>query len=152
MHTIRPARETDLPKILELIHHTIKVCYPEIYRPKVIGYFLNYHNPTEIARRMREEILLVLEESDIIKATGFIVSDELGGVYVDPSCQRRGMGTAVVNRLLELAKKNKIERLVLHSTPTAKHMYDKLGFTVVYKKIEYIGDEPLEYYRMEYLM
>ena len=62
------------------------------------------------------------------------------------------MGTALVNLLLDYARQKKIKRLVLHSTPIAMHMYDKSGFRMLCKKVDYVDNEPLEYIEMEYLL
>jgi len=152
MYTIRPARKEDITEIHKLINKTIRISYPQIYKPRVVQYFIDHHNLSEIEKRMNDGFFLVLLDFNVIRATGFIDKSELGGVYVDPECQRKGMGSAVVNSLLEYASKHGIKRLFLHSTPTAKHMYDTFGFKVLCKRIENICNEPLEYYRMEYLM
>jgi GNAT superfamily N-acetyltransferase len=149
MVEIRNFIHTDIAATKELIHTTIQTCYPAIYAPDVVDYFLNYHSEEDILRSDSEGHLLVLLYDGIIRATGFLAGHELGGVYVHPQYQRRGFGTAIVERLLELAIDEQLYKVRLDATPLAKPLYDKLGFRLVRFATQMIGNEPLDYFEME---
>jgi putative acetyltransferase len=83
-----------------------------------------------------------------ILGTGFLVKEEMGGVYVHPQYQRNGIGTAIIMHLHEIALKSEINRIWLDATPFAKPLYLKLGFTVTSPMTEMIEDQPLHYFKM----
>jgi GNAT superfamily N-acetyltransferase len=149
MIEIEEFRQSDIAEVQALIHLTIKECYPEIYPPEVVDFFLNYHSKHQILHRAKTGKLLVIKRNEKIIATGFIAIDELGGVYVHPDLQGRGYGSQIVEHLLKVAADNKISKVHLDSTPIAKHMYEKLGFQLMRPAVQMIGNVPLDYYIME---
>jgi GNAT superfamily N-acetyltransferase len=149
MLTIQQVGHEDKSAVIDLIHTTIRTCYPTIYPPKVVQFFLEYHSPKEVERRLKGGTLLVLKLGDEICGTGFLYEEELGGVYVHPDHQRKGYGYKIVRELLQLAQKQKLKRVWLDATPIAKPLYDKLGFILVSELTQWIGDERLDYFKME---
>jgi GNAT superfamily N-acetyltransferase len=149
MITIDKFNVYDLDELYDLIQFTINKCYPEIYPPEIVDFFLNYHSKNEILRRAEAGTLLVLRWNNKIIATGFINYNEFGGVYVHPDMQGMGYGSFIVEHLLKVAAENKIIKVHLDSTPIAKRLYEKLGFQLVSPAIQMVGDIPLEYFKME---
>jgi GNAT superfamily N-acetyltransferase len=141
--------ESDLDAVFALIQLTIKKCYPEIYPPEVVDFFLGYHSRSQILKKSRTGKLLVIKKNKEIIATGLLTGDELGGVYVNPDLQGNGYGSMMVKQLLKLAKDNKIEKVHLDSTPIAKRMYEKLGFQLMRPAVQMVGKIPLNYFIME---
>ena len=151
MFKIREIKESEYPDIRQLIHTTVITCYPAIYPPRVVQFFLHHHSIEEIHRRATTGVVIGLFINQVIRATGFLSEGELGGVYVHPEFQRKGLGTAVVNHLLGIASKEKLNRIWLDATPIAKPMYDRLGFKLVKPMIMYVQEAQLQYYKMEKL-
>ena len=131
------------------MHHTISVCYPAIYPLEIVRFFLDYHSEKEILRRASSGTILVLIFDGVIRATGFLDGEELGGVYVHTEYQRRGFGTEIVNNLLRIASNGKQQYVRLDATPIAKSMYEKLGFKMVSPAVQMVGEVPLRYFKME---
>ena len=55
----------------------------------------------------------------------------LEDVYVDENFRGKGLGTRVVNKVMELAKENKCYKLIAtsrHSRPKVHELYRKIGF------------------------
>jgi len=152
MFEIRKIAEHEYPSIQRLIHTTVKTCYPAIYPPEVIEFFIQHHSLEEISRRAISGVVLVLVSEGFILATGFLADGELGGVYVHPDYQRQGLGTLIVKRLLEIACREKLNSIWLDATPIAKPMYDKLGFELISNMVQYVGDVPLHYFKMEKIL
>jgi ribosomal protein S18 acetylase RimI-like enzyme len=146
---IREINEGEVPVVKDLIHHTIKSCYPGIYPPKVVNFFLNYHSLQQIQKRRNCGTLLVLISSGEIRGTGFIDGSEMGGVYVHPQHQGKGYGTRLVLRLMEIASEKKLPSIWLDATPLAKPLYDKLGFTLLSPMQQYVENSQLDYFKME---
>ena len=49
-------------------------------------------------------------------------------IYVEPTDRRRGIGTEIVNRLVEQAGSRGYSIIMLNATETGKSIYKKLGF------------------------
>lgn len=129
--------------------YTISTCYPAIYPKEVVQFFLDYHSESEILRRANSGVVIVLLNNEIIRGTGFLDGEELGGVYVHPDFQQRGFGKAIVKQLLLIARDLEQKYIHLDSTPIAKPMYEKLEFKLVSHAVQMVGDVPLHYFIME---
>lgn len=149
MFIIRRIGPNDFEPVKKLIHLTIKACYPSIYPREVINFFLRYHSVKEIKRRADSGLVLVLEENNELRATGFFMEEEMGGVYVHPDFQKKGYGSAIVKKLLEYAIEKKSRYIHLDATPLAKPLYLKMGFDNVGPATQWVDDVPLHYFRME---
>jgi len=49
-------------------------------------------------------------------------------MYTKPVWRRKGIGTAILEKLIEEAKKRGVEAIKLHATPIGKTLYEKRGF------------------------
>ena len=56
---------------------------------------------------------------------------EIHAFFIDPDCQRRGIGRLLWQKVLERAKAQGLERLYLDADPAAVPFYEAMGFTVV---------------------
>jgi predicted N-acetyltransferase YhbS len=63
----------------------------------------------------------------------------LADVVVDPALRGRGIGSALVRRLVAKAAELGVERLYLY-TPDQERLYARLGFQVL-ERVEYRGEE-----------
>ena len=63
----------------------------------------------------------------------------LGGLLVPPEWRKRGVGTMLMHRAVEEARRLNISRLYLW-TPSAERLYRKLGWQVV-ERTNYFGKE-----------
>lgn len=139
----------DLSELQKLIHTTIKKCYPVVYAPEIIDFFLNYHSKEEILTRSEKAVIMLLRIDNKMIATGFLHENEIGGVYVLPEYQGLGYGRKIVESLLEIAKENELEDIHLDSTPIARAMYEKLGFHITENAVQMVGHVPLPYFKMK---
>jgi GNAT superfamily N-acetyltransferase len=67
------------------------------------------------------------------------LSPWLAGVFVLPEHRRRGIGVALVQRIIDEARTLGVQRLYLYS-PSAERFYSRLGWTVV-ERTSYRGAE-----------
>lgn len=149
MDPIRSIEKHETGIVKHLIHLTIERCYPAIYPSEVVNFFLNYHTGAEIEKRMQNGLVIVFEYDRQIRGTGFLQDEEMGGVYVHPDFQRRGIGEKIVRYLTDRALEQGIERIWLDATPLAKPLYDKLGFSLISPMTQWVGKVPLHYFKME---
>ncbi|MFX0039822.1 MAG: GNAT family N-acetyltransferase [Promethearchaeota archaeon] len=49
-------------------------------------------------------------------------------MYTEPKWRRKGIGSALLEKLFEEIKKKGIQSVVLHTTPDGRHLYEKYGF------------------------
>ena len=90
--------------------------------------------------------LVALEDGAVI-GTGALKLDDLelrpslnpwlGGLFVLPSHRNRGVATALINRLLEEARRLHLSVLYLW-TPSAESLYSKLGWKTI-ERLDYCG-------------
>ncbi len=50
-------------------------------------------------------------------------------MYTKPEWRRKGIGSAIFEKLLEEIKKAGIQNISLHATPNGRNLYEKFGFT-----------------------
>jgi predicted N-acetyltransferase YhbS len=90
---------------------------------------------------------LVAIIDDVVVGTGALkehdlqlrpnLSPWLGGMFVDPKFRNGGVGSVLVTRLIEEARKLKLPRLYLWTT-SAESLYLRLGWTRI-EKLQYCG-------------
>ena len=51
------------------------------------------------------------------------------GMYVEPDYRGRGIGTAILNKVVETALKKEYKVIMLNASDMGKPMYEKMGFT-----------------------
>lgn len=111
----------------------------------------NIIEPESLVKRIKELIkqknshFLVVELNDEIVGFGGLVWYKIPSkgiiawieeVVVDSQYRKHGIGTALMERLLKLAKTKKVKQVKLTSAPAAKSLYEKLGF--INKDNEYL--------------
>ena len=148
---LRKAKDSDIPDLVRHIHNTIKQCYPAIYSSEVVQFFLEYHNGKVVLDKVNNETVMVLFDHGKLVGTGYLNKDEIGGVYIDPQYQRKGYGSKIVKKLLNIAKTKNIETVWLDATPIAYKFYLILGFRLIEEKTDFVGEKfsPLLYYKMQ---
>jgi ribosomal protein S18 acetylase RimI-like enzyme len=71
--------------------------------------------------------------AEILTRWGASKAAEITLLVVDPQYQNRGIGAALLQKLLEAFKKASVDVVTLHcpaDAKSAKHLYEKLGFEV----------------------
>lgn len=146
---IKKFSKDKLDDCIQLIHNTINLCYPSIYSPEIIDFFIKYHNSKDLSKKASKGTMLLLFYNESLLVTGYLFKREIGGVYVHPGYQRMGLGKILVSKLLRIATDKKFDHVWLDATPIALDFYKSLGFTVTKECTDYVGNNtPLHYYRM----
>ena len=92
--SIRRFREPDLCQLVRLISETIGISYAEVYAPRAVQFFKDFHSEKKIADRGKTGTTLVVEEDGELVATGSLVDGEIVAVFVHPRLQKGGRGKA----------------------------------------------------------
>jgi len=127
---VRAATPADLPALLALEGGSVGAAH---------------WSPAEYRRLFAEagRVVLVIEENAV---QGFIVGRELGpeweieNIVVAGSVQRRGLGTRLVQKLLDLARSRGAQAVFLEvreSNRAARTLYSKAGFVEIGRRRSY---------------
>lgn len=65
----------------------------------------------------------------------------LMNVYTRPSFRKTGVGEYVVNWLIDKAKERGATKISLETTPTARHLYEKIGFVPMLNDMQLTANE-----------
>jgi putative acetyltransferase len=149
---IRKARLDDSAELARLHRGTIRHINKHDYSEQEIAVWSKRTN----ARRFRTShdltIRYVAEEdgkivgfSDINKAD----PSEFWGLYVHKDHIGHGIGSRLMQKMEEVARKMGAKKFTLESTKTAQSFYEKQGFRMVQKGVHSIGDQTLDIMVME---
>src|SRR5207244_3812103 len=86
--SIRRFQESDLCQLVRLISETIGISYAEVYPPRAVQFFKDFHSEKKIADRSKTGTTLVIEEDGELMATGSLVGGEILAVFVHPRLQK----------------------------------------------------------------
>ena len=151
MISIQPFHTKNLKVTIDIIHATVKKCYPEFYSPQVIDFFLEYHNKESLLKKHETgEVYNIVTDSKIV-GSGYLVENELGGLYILPEFQGLGLGLKMMNYLLKRAQSQNLSKVWLDATPNSKNFYAKHGFKLIQEETLMVEEKyPLPYFVMEY--
>ena len=86
---------------------------------------------------------------------GFIVAfaslkgaDQLDLLYVDPAAGRQGVGAALIDALIRLARSRGAKRLTAEASDVSKPLFDRLGFAAERRSLVQIDDQWLAHTTM----
>jgi len=123
-------------------------CLVKVYEGQVIGVIIAYH-VSELAKLDQEMLEIISRNAK--KDAKVDKEAEEGDFYIDtvsvnPEYQGLGIGTELLNGLLEHAKTIGVKRVSLNvdqDKPAARRLYEKVGFG--YEKVQQIMGKPYDY-------
>lgn len=129
--SIRRVRTTDMPYIYEIEQLSFKQPYSSVY--------------IDSLAHLASKTFLVAEKDG--KIAGYVVAIVQGAglghiisIAVHPKCHRKGIGTALILRLMEILKEqgaSAVRLEVRKSNIAAQKMYAKLGFKIAHTLQKY---------------
>jgi putative acetyltransferase len=134
---VRAAVPADAASIVNVHFRAVHETARPFYSEQIVQRWSPPPNEARVARAMKgivdEQEMLVAEIDEIICGFGSIVpnAEELRAVYVDPAFGRRGVGSAILQCLEELAVRRGVRRLSLDSSLNAEVFYAKHGYAVL---------------------
>ena len=147
---IRRLVVTDLPRIQKLICMTIDKCYKGRLFDYVVAYLKRFHSRENILAVAEKGYTVVVERDGKIVATGSLIEGVILRVYVDPNCQKQGIGKLIMKVLEKRALQEGYDEVILRATEISWQYYQLMGYTIVEKNYVAVEkDARLEYYKME---
>jgi GNAT superfamily N-acetyltransferase len=147
--TVRCFCARDLDDLWALVCETVETSYAAVYPPRVVEFFLEYHERSKILSDSANGLTLVVLSADDLIATGTCVGTTARRVFVRGDLQRRGIGKLIMAELEADALARGVTRLDLSASLPAKDFYLGLGYGVVSEEdYEVAPGQHLEYYEM----
>jgi putative acetyltransferase len=121
---IRKYSETEIPRLLEIWEAAALIAHPFLSN--------DFH---EMVKKAMKEMYLPNSDTWVYEASGNILGfiamldNEIGGLFVDPNQQAKGIGTALVNQMHQLHDTLEVE--VFEKNKIGKPFYEKYGFKVI---------------------
>jgi putative acetyltransferase len=133
--TIRPYSDDDLGQLLDVW-----------YRASLIAHWFLTEEFLETERRQIAEHWLPIAETLVAENDGVVVGflamigNEVGGIFVDPDFQGRGIGRA----LMDAARDSRpfLELDVFEANSVGRRFYDAYGFDVIGRHINEVVGQP----------
>lgn len=134
--SVRPMRFEEARRFLEIHHESVRGIAAKDYPAAVIDCWAALPITQEIVDRFLinrdDEIRLMAEMNGQTVGVGALVlkNSELRACYILPSAARRGVGTALVMQIEQIAREHGASHLQLQSSLTAEPFYTALGYVV----------------------
>ena len=145
---IRQYEPTDCEDLVKLFYHSVHTINAKDYSQEQLNVWATNKIDLEVWNKsLSEHYTVVAVENNIIVGFGDIdKSGYLDRLYVHKDYQRQGIATAICDKLEQAVKVNKI---ITHSSITAKPFFEQRGFMVVKEQQVERGGIALTNYVME---
>jgi len=149
---IRRSVIEDAAELARLHKGTIRTINKADYSPKQIEVWSKRTN----AKRFRNSHAIavryvVIDGKKIVGFSDFKKEDPetFWGLYVHKDHLGKGIGSLLMQKMEDVARKMGIRRFILEATTTARTFYEKQGFRVMRKSTHAIEDQNLDIFIME---
>ncbi len=131
--SIRVAQARDADAIGCVVRAALRATMAMHYSPAFIEQQCAVWSGAHVGRLMASpgRAMLVAARGDAIVGTACLHDDSVRKVFVDPSCQRAGIGRRLIEQIEHIAIGRGINVLRVQSTINAANFYARLGFWIV---------------------
>jgi len=125
---IRKFNEKDLNAVYNLIRKTIDFSYSGVYPEEAIEFFKEYHNRKNILNDAAAGYTVVAERDGEILGTSTLIGSHIQRTFVNPECQRHGIGGMIVDELEKKAVLKKPASITLEASLVSRRFWESRGF------------------------
>lgn len=132
---IRRFRAEDAEETSAVIQRALRVSNAPDYPPEIIREMIELYSAANLTEQAENEHLYVLLDGERLVGCGGIApymgrrsESILVTIFILPECQGRGWGKALMRTLEDDAYFRRAERVVIHSSITARDFYLGLGY------------------------
>ncbi len=142
MYSIRKANFDDIDKLIELrieflkeIQDSLNNMEMKIFQKSLRDFFLEKMKSNEYISWLAENENKIIATSGLsflqrppyfLNITGKFAY--IMNMYTKPTWRRKGIGSALLEKLIKEIKRKGIQLVVLHATPSGIKLYEKYGF------------------------
>jgi putative acetyltransferase len=130
---IRPYKESDYIEIADLFHSAVHSIDSALYSQEEIEAWaptpLNYQFWK--ARLLVKKPFLAIKDSIIVGFVELEIDGHIDCLYVHPDFQSKGVGKALVNKVLKVANERGVKRLYVEASKVAKPLFEQFGFELL---------------------
>ncbi len=140
----------DEPYLAEVYRQAIHQTAAADYTPEQLAAWCPaQHDPDRWAERIRGIKPFVAELDGVIVGYADVQSDgHIDHFFVAPEAGRRGVGSALMQRIHDVARVNRLSRLYSEVSLTARPFFEKFHFTVNEAQVVIVRGIPLNNFRM----
>jgi predicted N-acetyltransferase YhbS len=131
---IRRLRKEDATEVSNIIRRCLKEVNYKDYSKKIIISLCNFFTPSLIIKNLKDRTTFVAVENDKVIGTASLKGDKVFTVFINPDIQGKGVGSKLMDKVEDLAKKKEYKIIKVPSGLTSLGFYKKRG----YKKVKLI--------------
>lgn len=127
---IRRAQELDLPELAELFRQTVLAIAPKKYTPAQTYAWASFAADSSHFRQFILEgtTYVAQDETGILGFAGIATDGHISSVYVRSDCIHQGIGSTLMEKLLEYANDQGMQRLYAEASEFSLGLFQKFGF------------------------
>jgi len=131
---IRKFKKEDATKVSNIIRRCLREVVSKDYPKKAIESLCEFFTPTLLIKNLKDRIIFVAVENDKVVGTASLKGYTVFTVFVNPDFHGKGIGSKLMDKVEDLAKKNGCKILKVPSGLSSFEFYKKRG----YKKVKII--------------
>ncbi len=136
---IRKFKKEDAPEVSNIIRRCLRKVNSKDYSEKVIANLCDLFKPSQIIENSKDRDTFVAVEDGKLVGTASLKNDTVFTVFVSPESHGRGVGSKLMDKIENLAKKKGYKTIKVPSAFTSFEFYKKRGYEKV--KIVYSKDD-----------
>jgi predicted N-acetyltransferase YhbS len=129
---IRKFKKEDAKRVSDVIRKCLKEVVIKEYPKKVIISLCDFFKPSLIISNSKNRAIFVAVENGKVIGTASLKGDTVFTVFVDPKIHRQGVGSKLMDKVEESAKKKGYKTVKVPSSFGAFEFYKRRG----YKKVK----------------
>lgn len=129
---LRIATESDVIALAELFYQSVVTVAPQQYSAKQVQAWASFsRNIESFSKFILEPTTFIAEENDrLLGFAGITADGHLTSLYVRGDYNRQGIGSKLLNKIIEYSQINKIDQLYCEASKFSKPLFEKFGFVV----------------------
>ena len=131
---LRIATESDAPTIHELHLRSARQLWPSRYDTTQIEGWIEGRTPGGYLSGIRAGEMFVAEEESELVGFGHARPGTVAAIFVEPTAVGRGVGTALLEHAIAMARRRHAGSIRLASTLNAEGFYGRFGFVPIERK------------------
>lgn len=149
---IRKFYDNDAKEVAELIRRNDKEISSLSYPKEVIELWDKQLSPKYIIKISEGRMCYVMVDKTNIIGYVSIEGNKIKKLFVNPDYHKKGIGSKLLNKVENIAKKNNLNLLIVDSNIHAERFYVKKGFKKIKNKFSKVGNQKIKLIYMEKIL